>query len=47
MKAYAPVAVAHEPLPERADYVIVGGGIMGLATAYELARPQTQTTWSA
>ncbi len=26
------------PLPQRADVVIVGGGIMGLALAYELAR---------
>ncbi len=26
------------PLPERADVVIVGGGIMGLALAYELCR---------
>ena len=38
MKADAPVAVAHAPLPERADYVVIGGGIMGLAVAYELAR---------
>jgi sarcosine oxidase, subunit beta len=38
MKADKPVAIAHAPLPDRADYVIVGGGIMGLATAYELAR---------
>jgi sarcosine oxidase subunit beta len=28
----------HGPLPEQADVVIIGGGIMGLATAYELAR---------
>ncbi len=27
-----------DPLPARADVVIVGGGIMGLALAYELAR---------
>lgn len=27
-----------EPLPAQADVVIAGGGIMGLATAYELAR---------
>lgn len=27
-----------EPLPARADVVIVGGGIMGLSLAYELAR---------
>ncbi|HYG68612.1 MAG TPA: FAD-dependent oxidoreductase, partial [Anaeromyxobacteraceae bacterium] len=26
------------PLPERADVVIIGGGIMGLSTAYELTR---------
>jgi sarcosine oxidase subunit beta len=26
------------PLPERADVAIVGGGVMGLATAYHLAR---------
>ena len=29
---------SHPPLPESADFVIVGGGIMGLATAYHLAR---------
>jgi heterotetrameric sarcosine oxidase beta subunit len=28
----------HEPLPTRADVVIVGGGIFGLALAYELGR---------
>lgn len=27
-----------EPLPERMDVVIIGGGIMGLALAYQLAR---------
>lgn len=29
---------AHRPLPERADVVIIGGGIMGLAIAWNLAR---------
>jgi sarcosine oxidase subunit beta len=28
---------ARRPLPEAADVVVIGGGIMGLATAYELA----------
>jgi sarcosine oxidase subunit beta len=32
-----------KPLPERADIVIVGGGIMGLATAYELALRSKQS----
>ena len=31
-------ALPREPLPSRADVVIVGAGIMGLALAYELAR---------
>ena len=35
----APTPAAHaSPLPARADVVIVGGGIMGLALAYELTR---------
>ncbi|HEX9399211.1 MAG TPA: FAD-dependent oxidoreductase [Anaeromyxobacter sp.] len=34
----AQVAMEPTPLPARADVVIVGGGIMGLALAYELGR---------
>lgn len=33
-----PIAVAVRALPDRADVVIVGGGIMGLAIAWNLAR---------
>lgn len=33
-----PIAIGKEALPERADTVIIGGGIMGLATAYHLAK---------
>jgi sarcosine oxidase subunit beta len=32
------VAAANRPLPDRAEVVIVGGGIMGLAIAWNLAR---------
>lgn len=31
--------VDHGPLPEIADIVIVGGGIMGASLAYQLTRP--------
>src|SRR5690606_6049483 len=33
-----PEAGAREPLPERADIVVVGGGITGLTTALQLAK---------
>ena len=34
-----PGAVAHSAgLPERCDAVVVGGGVLGLSSAYELAR---------
>jgi sarcosine oxidase subunit beta len=33
---------ALKPLPERADVVIIGGGILGLSLAYELARRGTR-----
>ena len=36
--AMPPSPVKLEPLPERAEAVVIGGGIMGLATAYHLAR---------
>jgi sarcosine oxidase, subunit beta len=36
--ASPPTAPPGDPLPSRADVVIVGGGIMGLALAYELGR---------
>lgn len=32
------VGIANDPLPERADVVVVGGGLTGLATALMLAR---------
>lgn len=38
MKRDAPPVVPPAALPERAEWVVIGGGIMGLATAYELAR---------
>ncbi len=34
----APGDALHDPLPARADVVVVGGGIFGLALAYELGR---------
>ncbi|MFT7550511.1 MAG: D-amino-acid dehydrogenase [Rhodothermales bacterium] len=33
-----------EPMPERADVVVVGGGVIGLCTALELARAGRQVT---
>jgi sarcosine oxidase subunit beta len=36
--APSPATPRGEPLPARADVVIVGGGVFGLALAYELAR---------
>ena len=33
------------PLPERAEIAIIGGGVVGLAIAYNLAR-RVSRTWS-
>lgn len=38
MTRAAPIALPPRPLPDRADVVVIGGGIMGLATAWNLAQ---------